>query len=90
MPRTSISAFVAEGGGWSRGTLATMIESLPHVGAMRRNGRIVPLPLAAETMEIELPVGRRTVMSIAWGDVSTAFHTTGIPNIRTFTGSARA
>jgi short subunit dehydrogenase-like uncharacterized protein len=79
-------AFVAEGGGWSRGTLATMIESLPHAGAMRRNGRIVPLPLAAESMEIELPVGRRTVMSIAWGDVATAFHTTGIPNIRTFTG----
>ncbi len=79
-------AFVAEGGGWSRGTLATMIESLPHAGAMRRNGRIVPLPLAAETMEIELPIGRRTVMSIAWGDIATAFRTTGIPNIRTFTG----
>ena len=63
-----------------------MIESLPHAGAMRRNGRIVPLPLAAETMEIDLPIGRRTVMSIAWGDVATAFHTTGIPNIRTFTG----
>jgi len=79
-------AFVAEGGGWSRGTLATMIESLPHAGAMRRNGRIVPLPLAAETMEIDLPVGRRNVMSIAWGDIATAFRTTGIPNIRTFTG----
>ncbi len=79
-------AFVAEGGGWSRGTLATMIESLPHAGAMRRNGRIVPLPLAAEAMEIDLPIGRRTVMSIAWGDVSTAFYTTGIANIRTFTG----
>ena len=79
-------AFVAEGGGWSRGTLATMIESLPHAGAMRRDGRIVPLPLAAETLEIELPVGRRTVMTIAWGDIATAFRTTGIPNIRTFTG----
>jgi short subunit dehydrogenase-like uncharacterized protein len=79
-------AFVAEGGGWSRGTIATMIESLPHAGAMRRNGRIVPLPLAAEAMEIDLPIGRRTVMSIAWGDVSTAFYTTGIANIRTFTG----
>ena len=79
-------AFVAEGGGWSRGTLATMIESLPHAGAMRRNGRIVPLPLAAEVLEIELPIGRRTVMSIAWGDIATAFRTTAIPNIRTFTG----
>ena len=80
-------AFVAEGGGVSRGTLATMIESLPHAGAMRRNGRIVPLPLAAETMEIDLPVGRRTVMTIAWGDIATAYRTTGIPNIRTFTGT---
>ncbi|MEO8195337.1 MAG: saccharopine dehydrogenase NADP-binding domain-containing protein [Thermoanaerobaculia bacterium] len=79
-------AFVAEGGGWSRGTLATMIDSLPHAGAMRRNGRIVPLPLAAEAMEIELPVGRRTVMTIAWGDIATAYRTTGIPNIRTFAG----
>jgi short subunit dehydrogenase-like uncharacterized protein len=79
-------AFVVDGGGWSRGTLATMIESLPHAGAMRQNGRIVALPLAAEAMEIELPVGRRTVMSIAWGDIATAFRTTGIPNIRTFTG----
>ncbi len=80
-------AFVAEGGGFSRGTLATMLESLPHAGAMRLNGRIVPLPLAAETMEIDLPVGRRTVMTIAWGDIATAFRTTGIPNIRTFTGT---
>ena len=79
-------AFVTEGGGWSRGTLATMIESLPHAGAMRKNGRIVPLPLAAESMEIDLPVGRRTVMSIAWGDVATAFHTTGIANVRVFSG----
>ena len=77
-------AFVAEGGGWSRGTVATMIESLPHTGAMRRNGRIIPLPLASDSMEIDLPIGRRTVMSIAWGDVATAFHTTGIANVRVF------
>jgi short subunit dehydrogenase-like uncharacterized protein len=81
-------AFVNEGGGFSRGTLTTMIESLPHAGAKRVDGRIVPLPLAAETREIELPIGRRTVMSIPWGDVSTAFHTTGIPNVRVFSGAS--
>ncbi len=79
-------AFVSEGGGWSRGTLTTMIESLPHAGAMRSAGRIVSLPLAAESMTLDLPVGRRTVMSIAWGDVATAFHTTGIANVRVFSG----
>jgi short subunit dehydrogenase-like uncharacterized protein len=44
-------------------------------------------------MEIDLPVGgreRQTVMSIPWGDVATAFHTTGIPNVRTFTGASPA
>jgi short subunit dehydrogenase-like uncharacterized protein len=79
-------AFVNEGGSWSRGTLATVIESLPAAGAVRREGRIVEVPLAAETMTLELPIGRRTLMSIPWGDVSTAFHTTGIPNIRVFSG----
>lgn len=86
-------AFVNEGGGYSRGTLATMIESLPHTGAMRLAGRIAPVPLAAEAMEIDLSVGGRTrqcVMSIPWGDVSTAFHTTGIANVRVFSGASPA
>lgn len=79
-------AFVNDGGSWSRGTLATVIESLPAAGAVRRDGRIVPVPLAAETMTLELPIGRRTLVSIPWGDVATAFHTTGIPNICVFSG----
>jgi short subunit dehydrogenase-like uncharacterized protein len=29
-------------------------------------------------------------MSIPWGDVSTAYHTTGIPDIETYTGVPRA
>lgn len=81
-------AFVNERGEWSRGTLKTMIESLPHLGAVRRDGRIVEVPPAWDTMEIELPdVGRRRVMTIPWGDVSTAYHTTGIPDIRVYTGA---
>ncbi len=80
-------AFVNVGGAWSRGTLSTMIGSLPAAGAVRRDGRIVPVPVAHETMELDLPIGRRTVMTIPWGDVSTAYHSTRIPNIRVFTGA---
>lgn len=80
-------AFLNVGGGTSRGTRATMIEGLGELGAVRREGKIVPVPQAFETMEIDFPVGRRTVMTIPWGDVSTAFHSTGIPNIRVFTGA---
>jgi short subunit dehydrogenase-like uncharacterized protein len=84
-------AFVPEGGGASRGTAKTMVTHLPRAGAVRRGGRIEPVPLAYDAQEIEiaLPDGetvRRWVATIPWGDVSTAFHTTGIPEIRVYTG----
>jgi short subunit dehydrogenase-like uncharacterized protein len=84
-------AFVSDGA-LSRGTTRTMINSLPHLGAVRRDGRIVPVPAAWEAQHLELPLPgggtlRRWVMTIPWGDVSTAFHTTGIPNIRVYTGT---
>src|SRR5215210_4109237 len=82
-------AFYAEGGGASRGTLKTMIESLPAAGAIRRDGRIVPVPVAWDAREIDFGgrAGRRWAMTIPWGDVSTAYHSTGIPNIRVYSGT---
>jgi len=82
-------AFVSDYPGLSRGTLKTMIESLPHVGAIRRDGKIIPVPLAYDVREVEFSCGRRWTMTIPWGDVATAFHTTGIPNIRVYTGASR-
>jgi short subunit dehydrogenase-like uncharacterized protein len=73
----------------SRGTMKTMIESLPHAGAVRRAGRIVAVPIAYDVREIEFSCGRRWAMTIPWGDVSTAYHSTGIPNIRVYTGASR-
>lgn len=79
-------AFAGEGAEWSRGTLKTMVENLPHAGAIRLDGEIVEVPPAYETREIDFPgLGRRFAMTIPWGDVSTAYHSTGIPNIRVFT-----
>jgi short subunit dehydrogenase-like uncharacterized protein len=80
-------AFTADGGSWSRGTLKTMLESLPGAGAVRRDGRIVPVPIAHEVRQIEFGCGPRWAMTIPWGDVSTAYHTTGIPNVRVFSGA---
>lgn len=77
-------AFASDRGSWSRGTLKTMIESLPHSGAVRKDGKLIPVPVAFETREIEFGCGKRFAMTIPWGDVSTAFHTTGIPNIKVF------
>jgi len=86
-------AFVGEGGGVSRGTAKTMARGLPYGGAERRDGKVVRVPAAADAKELEFPLPeggtlRRWVVQIPWGDVSTAYHTTGIPNVRTYTGMA--
>ncbi len=81
-------AFVASGGSASRGTLKTMIEAMPDAGAVRKDGKIHPVPLAYDAKEIEFSCGKRWAMTIPWGDLSTAFHSTGIPNIRVYTGQS--
>ena len=80
-------AFSTRGGGISRGTLKTMIEGLGQGGAIRKDGRITPVPVAWDVREIPYESGPRMSMTIPWGDVSTAFHTTGIPNIRVYTAT---
>ncbi len=80
-------AFTSTKGSISRGTMKTMIESFPAAGAVRRDGRIVPVPVAFDAREIDFPGGKRWAMTIPWGDVSTAWWSTGIPNIRVYTGT---
>jgi short subunit dehydrogenase-like uncharacterized protein len=81
-------AFYSPGAEVSRGTLKTMIESIGDGGAIRRDGKIVRVPPAWEAKEIAFSAGSRMAMTIPWGDVSTAFHTTGIPNIRVYTAAS--
>jgi short subunit dehydrogenase-like uncharacterized protein len=83
-------AFHTRGSSVSRGTLKTMIEGAGKGGAERRDGRIVRVPSAHDMREIPFSCGTRTAMTIPWGDVSTAFRTTGIPNIRVYSAAGRA
>jgi short subunit dehydrogenase-like uncharacterized protein len=77
-------AFRAQGG-MSRGTLSTMVENLGSPGAVRRDGKIVPVPQAWRTRRIDFGDGRsRDATTIPWGDVSTAFHSTSIPDIEVY------
>ena len=84
-----VLAFASDRGGVSRGTLKTMIENLPGAGAIRKDGKIVPVPVAWDAREIDFggSLGKRMTMTIPWGDVSTAWHSTGIPHIRVYTGT---
>ncbi len=72
-------------GGFSRGTRRTMLEGLGSGGAVRRDGRIVRVPAAWKTRAVDFGDGwTRTVVSIPWGDVATAWYSTRIPNIETY------
>ncbi|HYO76537.1 MAG TPA: saccharopine dehydrogenase NADP-binding domain-containing protein [Thermoanaerobaculia bacterium] len=75
--------------GVSRGTMKTMIEGAGRGGAIRRDGKIVVVPQMYDVREIAFASGPRTAMTIPWGDVSTAFRTTGIPNIRVYSAQSR-
>jgi short subunit dehydrogenase-like uncharacterized protein len=69
----------------SPGTAKTAIEALGKSGKIRRNGRIVELPIGHGCRKIDFGRGPKLAMPIPWGDVATAFYTTGIPNITVFT-----
>jgi short subunit dehydrogenase-like uncharacterized protein len=72
------------GGGVSRGTAATMAENLDRGGAIRRGGVLRPVPAAWRTRSIDFGRGPVTAMTIPWGDVSTAYHSTGIPDVEVY------
>lgn len=71
----------------SAGTAKTMVEGIPHGGAIRRGGRIEEVPLAWKTAEIPFRDRPRTAVTIPWGDVSTAYYSTGIPDICVYMAS---
>jgi len=70
--------------GFSPGTAKTSMEGLAQGGKIRREGKIVAVPLAYKTRRIDFGDGEKLAVAIPWGDVSTAFYTTGIPNIEVY------
>jgi short subunit dehydrogenase-like uncharacterized protein len=78
-------AFASMGSTLSHGTATTMLTKLGDGGMIRKDGKIIRRPFGEHAMEVDFGAERLFTMSIPWGDVSTAWHTTGIPNIETFT-----
>ena len=71
-------------GGVSRGTLASVIEHADQGGKVRRDGEVVDVPPAHRTRRIDFGRGERDAATIPWGDVSTAYYTTGIENVEVY------
>lgn len=67
----------------SAGTAKSALEQLPSGGRVRRGGALQPWPMGKGARRVRFSDAERTVVPIPWGDLVTAWHTTGIPNITT-------
>jgi short subunit dehydrogenase-like uncharacterized protein len=82
---TQLELAFAGHGSPSKGTAKTTIEGLAkYGGAIRENGSIRRVPVAWKTMDVPFRDQTRKCVSIPWGDVSTAFVSTKIPNITVY------
>ncbi|MES2821318.1 MAG: saccharopine dehydrogenase NADP-binding domain-containing protein [Pseudomonadota bacterium] len=72
------------GSGLSPGTAKTTVEGLKAGGKVRRDGRILDVPLGYKRRTLDFGRGAKTAVSIPWGDVATAYYSTGIGNIEVY------
>jgi short subunit dehydrogenase-like uncharacterized protein len=77
-------AFATLGGGISHGTASTVVTRLGEPALRRENGKLVSIPLGKNGLWVNFGNKPLFCMSIPWGDVSTAYTSTGIPNIESF------
>jgi len=72
------------GAGVSRGTAKSAIENMQRQGMIRKDGKLVQVPPVWKALMQDFGRGPVRVVSVGWGDVSTAYHSTGIPNVETY------
>lgn len=84
---TQIELFIKSvGSGISRGTARSGIENMQREGRIRRDGQIISVPNLWGIKEVDFGRGPTRLVSMGWGDVSTAYHSTGIPNVTVYMG----
>ncbi len=76
--------FASKGSKASKGTAKTAAEGMSQGGKIRENGELKQVPLAYREREIDYGFGPINAITIPWGDVYTAYHSTGIPNIEVY------
>ncbi|MFO7795329.1 MAG: saccharopine dehydrogenase family protein [Promethearchaeati archaeon] len=70
--------------GFSKGTLKTFLTNIPHGTIIRQNEKLVALPLGKNPKQIQFMDKKRFCYPISWGDISTAYRSTNIENIRVY------
>lgn len=81
---TNLSLAFESSSRMSIGTAKTSIENAGRGGRVRKDGSIVKVSLGYKERRIDFGDGPRETVTIPWGDVSTAYFTTKIPNIEVY------
>jgi short subunit dehydrogenase-like uncharacterized protein len=81
---TALQLAFEPGGGLSPGTAKTSVEGMARGGCVRKDGDLQTVPLAWKTRDIAFRHGVRNAVSIPWGDVFTAWVSTGVPDIEVY------
>lgn len=82
-------AFTMSKGGLSRGTARSTVEGLGGGSLIRKDGKLIPILLGEKVLEINFGPFTTLAMNIPWGDISTAWHSTHIPNIEVYMGVSK-
>ncbi len=68
----------------SPGTAKTTVEGMGAGARIRRGGVLRTEPIGLRSRHIDFGAGTRLSIAFPWGDVSTAYQTTGIPSITVY------
>ncbi len=71
-------------GALSPGTAKTGLMSLPQGGRVRAEGKLKTIPFASLERDIDFGTGIKHAVNVPWGEISTAWHSTRIPNIEVY------
>jgi short subunit dehydrogenase-like uncharacterized protein len=87
-PHTLRLALAGIGGGVSRGTAKTSIESLGNGLRVRQDGLLQTRPMGSLERPFDFGAGGVRTIAMPLADVSTVFHSTGIPNIEVYVAAS--
>lgn len=79
-----LTLVIGKTGSFTRGAALTVIEHWPQGGMVRQSGQLVRVPHFWKTRSITHNGAVVQAATMPWGDVSTAFYSTNIPNIEVF------
>lgn len=77
-------ALLQKGGKISHGTALTILENMGDKCMVRRKGKLDEVNQGSLTQTVNFIDREREVVAISWGDISTAFRSTKIPNITVY------